>query len=627
MVVGVAPNEHQLSQVLSEFARTLVTDFPIQGILDHLVKRIVDVLPISAAGVTLIAPDRAPRYVAASDESALRYEELQSELGEGPCLAAYRTGRSVAVPDLNTDPRFPSFAARALEEGLVAVFTFPLHNGDTRLGALDLYRDQPGPLNAEAMVAAQTLADVAAAYLLNAQARDDLRESSDHALDRALHDPLTGLPNRSLLLERLDHAVLRGRRSGKLAAVLFADLDRFKEVNDLHGHAAGDELLVAVAQRLTLALRPGDTLARMSGDEFVILCEDLTDPAEVDAIASRVVTVIAEPFRISGVEVAVTASVGIAFSGRGDALSEQLLRDADAAMYQAKRGGGARHQLMDLRERFRDAQRASLEQDLRGATTRGELHLEYEPIVATADQRIIGGEALLRWDHPSRGSVDPRTFLPIAEQTLFITDIGPWVLENACRDHLGWRELAGSPELQVSINVSGHQLLHPGFANTVAGVLSIGPTEPGLVILELTEKTLARDPDRALDVLGELKTLGVVVALDGFGVGDSPLGTLQRFPIDVVKLDHGLIAELDRDRPSHAIVVATVGLAHGLGMTVIAGGVETAAQLEHLAAIGCDASQGSYLAGPMTSDDLSAMIRQPLLVGSSPAFPRAPAVR
>ncbi len=238
------PSDQQLSAVLSEFARTLVTDFPIQAILDQVVERIVDVLPITAAGVTLIAPGSNPHYVAASDESALRFEELQSELGDGPCLEAYQTGELVAVSDLQFESRFPEFVAGALDAGLQAVFAFPLRHGDDQLGALDLYRDTSGPLDDATMGAAQTLADVVAAYLLNAQARADLRDSSERSRATALHDALTGLPNRILLLERLDHAVLRARRSGKMAAVLFLDLDRFKLVNDLYGHTVGDELLV-----------------------------------------------------------------------------------------------------------------------------------------------------------------------------------------------------------------------------------------------------------------------------------------------------------------------------------------------------------------------------------------------
>jgi GAF domain-containing protein len=241
--------KEELSDVLSEFARTMVTNFPIQGILDHLVKRIVDILPITAAGVTLIAPGLEPRYVAASDPSALRYEKLQTELGEGPCLAAYSSGEAISVQDLRVEDRFPEFTPRALASGLVAVFTFPLRHDDLQLGALDLYRDTAGPLSRGSMIAAQTLADVAAAYLINAQARADLQDSSDQSREAALHDPLTGLPNRMLMLQLLEHAFRTGRRSGKISAVFFMDLDRFKEVNDTYGHQIGDELLVGVAER------------------------------------------------------------------------------------------------------------------------------------------------------------------------------------------------------------------------------------------------------------------------------------------------------------------------------------------------------------------------------------------
>ena len=602
-------SEQKLSDVLSEFARTMLTDFPIQGILDHLVKRIVDVLPITAAGVTLITPDTDPRYVAASDASALRYEELQTELGEGPCLAAYQTGEAVAVADLRDETRFPAFTPRALEAGLIAVFTFPLCNGDERLGALDLYRDTPGSLDAATMAAAQTLADVAAAYLLNAQARDDLRDSSNRARETSLHDSLTGLPNRVLFFERLDHAVLRSRRSGKLVAVLFVDLDRFKLVNDLHGHGIGDELLMAVAVRLSAALRPGDTVARMSGDEFVILCEDLAGPAEVDAIAARVGAAIAAPFVLSLAEVNMTASVGIAYSGPGNEMSEHLLHDADIAMYQAKRKGGDRHQIVDLREQRVAAQRANLEHDLDGATARGELRTEYQPIVAAGDGHITGVEALVRWAHPSRGLVQPTVLVPLAEQSGLITEIGRWVLERGCHDRHRWQNQNQPAAFKMWVNVSAHQLMSHGFATTVAAVLASTGTDPEMITLEVTESLFVQDSERALVVLNELKRIGVQLALDDFGTGYASLNYLKQFPIDIVKIDRAFVADLAHDESSDAIVAAVIELAHRLGMTVVAEGVETAAQQARLSSLGCDFSQGFYYARPMSADDLDTLMQ------------------
>jgi diguanylate cyclase (GGDEF)-like protein len=606
-----------LSEVLCEFAHTLVTDFPIQGILDHLVVRIVDVLPITAAGVTIISPGVAPHYLAASNESALQFEKLQTELGEGPCLEAYETGHAVAIADLRADVRFPRFTPRALEAGLAAVFTFPLCDGDERLGALDLYRDRRGRLNATAMKSAQTLADVAAAYLHNAQAREDLHDSVIRSREIALHDSLTGLPNRTLFLERLDHAVLRCRRSKRLAAVLFVDLDHFKAVNDRYGHSVGDELLIAVAERLSAMLRPSDTVARMSGDEFVILCEDLEGHFRAGEIAARVGSAIAEPFVLSGHEIRITASVGIAFSGPGDQLSERLLEEADTAMYQAKRLGGGRQQAVDLQEQERSEHLEELERELDGAAARGELRTVYQPVVDIGDGRVTGAEALLRWDSPSQGSVPPAILIPIAEHGGQIDAIGEWVLNQACDDLQRWN-LASSEanELTVSVNVSARQLMAKGYASKVASAVSHAKTDPGLLTLEMTESVFIEDAERALVVLSELKCLGVLLALDDFGTGYSSLSYLKRFPFDIVKIDQGFIFDMGHDPSSHEIVSAIIDLAHRLGLQVVAEGVETVIQCADLASLGCDVCQGYYFARPMSADALGALFCQHAVNGS-----------
>jgi diguanylate cyclase (GGDEF)-like protein len=614
------PNEEELSSVLSEFARTMGTDFPIQAILDHLVKRIVDVLPVTAAGVTLITPELSPRYVAASDTSAMRFEELQTELSEGPCVVAYRTGDAVTVADLAKEDRFPNFTPRALSAGLAAVFTFPLRNGDRQLGALDLYRDTPGGMSVEAMTAAQTLADVAAAYLHNAQARDDLQESSERSREAALHDTLTGLPNRVLMSERLKHALLRSRRRDTTIALLFVDLDRFKAINETYGHRVGDELLVAVGMRLSAMLRPDDTLARLSGDEFVVLCEDLDSIADASAIAARLATAFELSFDLWGVEVTISASIGIAGADLTHDAPEDLLHAADVAMSQAKRQGGARHHILDLTAMQLETRQASLELELLSALRRGEMSTVYQPIVATGDGRITGVEALIRWAHPSRGMVAPSILIPLAEHSGVIAEIGGWVLGQAWADRHLWQSQRQGDHLAMSVNVSAHQLMAPGFADSVAVVLNSVDADPGLLTLEVTESVFLRDSERALVVLKDLKAIGVKIALDDFGTGYSSLSYLQRFPVDIIKVDQSFVANLGHDSASHLIVDAVVHLAHGLGMTVVAEGVETLIQYLEIARLGCDSCQGYYFARPMPATNLETLI-QPWLDGNNAYLP------
>ena len=600
----MAVRKDELSAVLSEFAR-MVTDFPIQGILDRLVGRIVELLPITGAGVTLITTGMAPGHIAASDESALRFERLQSEIGEGPCLLAYESGEAVAVPDLRTDDRFPRFAPAAAAAGLAAVFTFPLRHGDARPGALDLYRDTPGALDPHNMGVAQTLADVVAAYLLNSQARDEARVSSDGFHHRALHDPLTGLPNRLLLRERLERAAQRAKRSHRNAAILFADLDQFKQINDTHGHQVGDELLIAVAHRLSGLVRSGDTLARPSGDEFVFLCEDLHSVADAEVLARRIGEAFADPFVVAGSQLMVTASVGLAFAGPGEDVSNELVSKADAAMYQVKRKGGAGHQNVDLRRR-RHHDGSSLESDLRSALAEDQLDIAYQPIVRAVDGLVTGVEALLRWTHPNRGPVPTLAILRIAEQSGLISDIGAWVLERSCRAHGRWSKEHPDVPLDLAVNVSAGQLITAGFCATVASVLGRIDMDPTALVLEVTENVFIDHSERAMAVLADLKELGIRLALDDFGTGYSSLSYLRRLPIHIVKIDQGFIADIGNAPRGRAMVAAVTNLAHVLGLIVVAEGVETQYQHDAVSAIGCDSAQGKFYAPPMPASAICA---------------------
>ena len=589
--------DRELSSVLSEFARTMLTDFPIQSILDHLVKRIVDVLPISDAGVTLIEPPSAPRYVAASSSSSLAFEKLQTELGEGPCLAAHRTQDPVLVPDLQADERFVVFGPRAIDIGLQAVFAFPLRHGLRCLGALDLYRNDPGALTADEAATAQTLADVTAAYLVNAQARAELLVTSQRSHEQSVHDALTGLPNRLLLMERIEHAIVRSSRSRKLVAVLFIDLDHFKDVNDAYGHNTGDDLLVGAAGRINDTIRPSDTLARLSGDEFVLLCEDLDEAAQVEIVASRIVDALASPFVLADGIIEISGSIGIALSGQTLHSPEQLLHAADLAMYQVKRRGGAGHQVIDIRATHGAEADLDLRIALGKAEGRGELRNEYQPIVRAGDKYVEGIEALLRWDHPTRGAVPPNTMIPLAEQSGLIVEIGHWALEHACIDH---NDHANSDSLMLSVNVSAHQLMAPRYVEMVESILTETSFDPNLLTLEITEGALLRDTQRAHVVLDELKQLGLLLALDDFGTGYSSLSYLKRFPVDIVKIDQSFIADLVRDESSRAIVAMTIELAHALGLTVVCEGVETEEQHQVVTELGSNSCQGFYYGRPAT---------------------------
>jgi diguanylate cyclase (GGDEF)-like protein/PAS domain S-box-containing protein len=426
---------------------------------------------------------------------------------------------------------------------------------------------------------------------------------------QALHDHLTGLPNRTLLMDRVSHALVRAERRETKVAVLFMDLDNFKYVNDSLGHEAGDRLLVEVAERLRDCLRAEDTVARLGGDEFAILLEDLEREQEASAVAGQVAQTLQPPILIDDREIFVTTSIGVAFGTCREDRPEVLLREADVAMYRAKAGGKDHHAVYQPEMGELSSQRLTLEGDLRRALEREELKVYYQPKVLVETGKIVALEALTRWEHPERGLLLPTDFVPLAEETRLIIPIGWWVLEEACRQVKEWQKLYPSdPPLAVNVNLSARQFYDPDLVRKVAGVLEETALDPSSLVLEITEGTAMEEAFSTTATLGALKGLGVKLAIDDFGTGYSSLSYLKRFPVDAIKIDRSIVEGLGRDRGDSAIVSATITLAHALGLEVIAEGVETDEEATELQALGCNFGQGYYWWTPQPAGETAALL-------------------
>ena len=432
-------------------------------------------------------------------------------------------------------------------------------------------------------------------------------EAQEALTHNALHDPLTGLPNRSLLLDRIEVALARSARHGRTVAVLFLDLDRFKLINDSRGHAAGDVVLRAVAERLRAAVRPSDTVGRLGGDEFVVVCEDAA-VWEATLLGERLIRTLEEPFQVEGGEVFVTVSVGIAIAEE-TVSADELLRDADVAMYQAKQRGRARCEFFDEAMRTEAARRLETATALHRALERREIETFYQPMIDLKTGAIVGVEALVRWNHPERGLISPASFIPLAEEQGLIIPIGAAVLDDACGQWARWREeFPDRDPLVLNVNISARQLHSPDFVESIRAVLLAYGVDPGALCLELTESVLIDDVETQRHTLAALRQLGVALAIDDFGTGYSSLSYLKRFPVNGIKIDHTFVAGLGRDAFDSAIIESVIELAHAVGLHVTAEGVETLDQLLRLRALGCDFAQGYYFARPQPAAELDALL-------------------
>jgi diguanylate cyclase (GGDEF)-like protein/PAS domain S-box-containing protein len=463
----------------------------------------------------------------------------------------------------------------------------------------------------EALLARWGENDEGHGVLLNLRDVRERKALEDQLRHRAFHDELTGLANRALFEDRLTHALARARRHGGRVAVLFFDLDDFKPVNDALGHAAGDTLLREVARRLAECLRASDTGARVGGDEFAVLLEDPTVPDDIDEVAGRLLESIGRPLVVDERELFPSASIGVAVDDGGTTTAMDLLRDADVAMYAAKRSGKGRVSRFEPTMRTVAVDRLHLRADLERAVERGELTLLYQPIVQLDTGAVISVEALARWQHPLRGLLDPDSFIPLAEESGLIVPIGRHLLRRACRDAAGWRDGAGLPsEVSVSVNLSARQLHHPDLVADVRAALADSGLAPARLLLEVTENVLIEDATLAVEQLEELRALGVSIALDDFGTGYSSLSYVRRFPLDELKIDRSFVDRIAQADGDSALVRTIATLAEQLGLRLVAEGIEREEQVAALQMLRCELGQGFLFARPLESEALASLLSE-----------------
>jgi diguanylate cyclase (GGDEF)-like protein/PAS domain S-box-containing protein len=572
---------------VARLSQRAITEQDFDALARATVATITDALGVALAGLSAIEDDDSGLVFISGAAGHDPEDVVAARIDEAHALHTLTRLGPVVVHDTAAEERFDAsdLVARGIASGVTVLVA---GEGEKPYGVLGMYDTAPRAFGEDDLAFLHSVANVLTGALRRLAAERSVRH-------QALHDPLTQLPNRSLLLDRLRLALARHRRRGEgWVAVLYLDLDDFKGVNDSLGHGAGDTLLRALAPRLSLALRPSDTLARLAGDEFAVLCEGLDEVTESVAIAERLLDVVSWPMDVAGVELRPSASIGIALAGPGAAVDpEDLVRDAGVAMYRAKRRGHGHFEIFDDHMRAETVERVALTGELRHAIEHGGLRLVYQPMVGFDARRTTSFEALVRWTHPERGEIGPGRFIPLAEQHGLIEPLGRWVLNEALDQLRRWRD-AGLPmgDMSMSVNVSRVQLSRPGLAEEIFAALAERSLPAEQLVVEVTESAVMDDPDVAHETLDALSAAGVRIALDDFGVGQSSLACLRDLPLDVLKLDRGFITSLASSRQAAAIVRAVCEMARTLGFTVVAEGIETAMQADVVERLGCDVGQG-----------------------------------
>lgn len=585
-------------------------------LLDAICRHIVELGGYRLAWVGFVLHDAAQSVLPAAQYGVKGYvEQLQitwadRERGRGPTGTAIREGRPVVMHDTRLAPGYQPWQAAASKQGFFSSIALPLANRQKVFGALNIYSAEHDVFDADEVKLLVELADDLA-YGITSLRETAARQRAQSELDyRTSYDTLTGLPNRAMFIDRSEQALLHASRHNRQAAVLLLDLDRFKAINENFGRAAGDAVLFELAQRLTLALREDDTVARLSVDEFGILISDLAQTDDILPLAQKLLQAVAQPvpFKIDGTtELFVTGSAGISIYPRDGDSAEGLLKAADTAMHNAKSLGGNAFNFFAEEMNQRLSTRIVLEGALRRALEQGELQVHYQPKVSLLSGEIVGAEALVRWPHPDRGMISPVDFIPLAEETGLIVPLGEWVLNTACAQMRQWKD-AQLPVPPIAVNLSARQFLQPNLTAMIRGALDTHQLAPRLLEVEITESTAMINIDKAISILQALKALGILISLDDFGTGYSSLSYLKRFPVNHLKIDRAFVRDITTDPDDALICKAVIGLAHNLKMSVIAEGVETEGQMNYLRQHHCDEMQGYYFSRPLPAEDFAALL-------------------